>query len=254
MKAPMTLHRMVCKRYVASSFPLTSSIDSPPSSNPLVCVPPFHTSYQPKRYQSDSHLHTSARSPSPNHTSSNSRLENLHTLLWRDFTKQLDQTTTMDSAQRFTTIFESLQSTIVGLASPFCSEIVSALRKWKKQCSASALEIFLRNRDTYSACPDASLLLSTASVRMYKFVRKELGIPFLRTSIIRDGDGLGSDPLNEKDQSTMVDESNGNADGAKCELTTGELITIIYQSIRTGALYSPVIECLGEVEHKGQPD
>ena len=249
----MTLHRMVRKKSAASSFPLTLSIDKPPSSNPLVCVPPFHTSYRTKRNQFDPDLHTSARSPPPHHTSSNGRLENLHTLLWRDFTKQLDQTTTMDSAERFTTIFESLQSTIVGLASPFCSEMVSALREWTKQCSASALEIFLHNRDSYSASPDASLLLGTASFRMYNFVRKELGVPFLRTSIIRDGDCLGNDSLNQNDQSTMVDDSNANADGAKCGLTTGELITIIYQSIRTGALYGPVIECLGEVEHKGQP-
>ena len=89
---------------------------------------------------------------------------------------------------------------------------------------------------------------------MYNFVRKELGVPFLRTSIIRGGDCLGNDSLNRNDQSAMIDERNVNADGAKCGLTTGELITTIYQSIRTGALYGPVIECLNEVEHKGRPD
>ena len=47
----------------------------------------------------------------------------------------------------------------------------------------------LRNRGSYSACPDASFLLGTAFSRLYGFVRKELGIPFLRTSMMIRAEG-----------------------------------------------------------------
>ena len=86
---------------------------------------------------------------------------------------------------------------------------------------------------------------------MYKFVRKELRVPFLRTSMIEDGCLPGIDSLDRSRDRTGAVNVDTNVDGAEPGLTTGELITAIYQSIRTGALYSPVMECLGQVEHTG---
>lgn len=175
----------------------------------------------------------------------------LHTLLWKGFIKQLDQTTTMDSAQRFVTIFVSLQSTIISQISQSSSKTIPAIKEWTQRCSASALETFLRNRNSYHACPDASPLLGTASGRMYNFVRKELGVPFLRTSLIRDGGSCENDALGRDGESIGVTEGGVSVDRFETSVTTGELITTIYQSIRTGALYGPVMECLGHVEHNG---
>ena len=140
----------------------------------------------------------------------------------------------MDSEHRFNMIFVYLQPVIIGQLHQSSSKTVPAIEQWTRQSSASARTIFLRNRDSYSACPDASFLLGTASSRLYNFVRKELGIPFLRTSTMMQAEGcLG----------------NHSFDRPEFGLTTGELISSIYQSIRTRGLYGPVMECLAQVEH-----
>lgn len=164
-----------------------------------------------------------------------SPLEKLHTILFQAFTTHLSQTTTLDSAQRFPTIFQSLQPTILSLASPSSSQTVPAIRKWTQQCSTSALAIFLETRDSYHASPDASPILGLGARRMYDFVRKELRVPFLRTGMLKAGGNYDA----------RCDSDGGN-------LTTGGLITRIYQSIRSGALYGPVMECLAEVDLSSQ--
>ncbi len=179
----------------------------------------------------------------PSDKKQSTSLESLHSLLWKEFTHQLDQTTTLDSNQRFATIFRSLQPIILDFTSS--PETLPAVKKWTAQCSTSALEIFLHNRDDYHAQPDASPLLGSASRRMYKFVREELRVPFLRTSMLRtqNSSARGSnDP--SQDRGTGLDGAASDTSG----LTVGELITKIYQSIRAGALFEPVMKCLLEVE------
>ena len=172
-------------------------------------------------------------------------LEHLHSLLWKEFTKQLDQTTTLDSTQRFITIFRSIQPIILDFASS--TDTVSAVKSWTKLCSNSALEIYNRNRDSYHTSPDASPLLGTASRRIYKFVREELKVPFLRTSMLRD-QGSGKSSSNGACTRIDIDTRVNAADEAMPSLTTGKLITTIYEAIRSGELYGPVMECLAEAE------
>ena len=82
---------------------------------------------------------------------------------------------------------------------------------------------------------------------MYKFVREELRVPFLRTSMLRTRGLEGS--ASGREQSGHGDIGRDGADSDSSGLTVGELITSIHQSIRTGALFEPVMACLLEVEN-----
>ena len=107
-------------------------------------------------------------------------LQQLQHLLWQKFNSLLNQTTSMDAASRFTHIFRSLQPMILDTAEP-SSETVLSLRIWTARCSESARLSFERNRDEYSNRADASPFLGIGSRRIYRFIRNELSIPFLRT-------------------------------------------------------------------------
>lgn len=107
-------------------------------------------------------------------------LQQLHQLLWQKFCFLLNQTTSMDTVSRFSHIFRTLQPTILDAAET-TSEAVSSLRAWTARCSESATQSFARNRDEYSQCPDASPFLGVGSRRIYRYIRHELSIPFLRT-------------------------------------------------------------------------
>ncbi|KAI0548184.1 L-Aspartase-like protein [Xylaria curta] len=80
--------------------------------------------------------------------------------------------------------------------------------------------------------PDATPYISHASRRMYRFIRKDLGIPF-----------LGEEHLASTEAVTL--------DGVTPSI--GLYNTRIYESIRSGRLYDVVLECLEEVrdqEHR----
>jgi len=166
----------------------------------------------------------------------------LYTLLWESFKKECDQTTTMDSAARFVSIFKSLQPIIMDFA-PLSSSgsILDAIKQWSREGLSSALIVFRDNRDNYHASPDAAPLLGKGSRHMYNFVRKELDVPFLRTSMLRQS---GSDELRDVVDSRMQSGRQPVNGEVRSNITTGGLITRIYEAIRTGRLQQPVIECL----------
>ena len=231
----------------------------------------------------------------------------LQVQLQQQLSKRLDQTTTMDSAPRFVYIFKSLQPLIIDFAAS-SPDIIFLIRTWTERCSTLALEAFTINRDDYSAHPDATPFLGAASCRMYKFVRDQLSVPFLRTT-----DLMGADPertsngkncqldvlksmslrdrvrqKGEDYHATSVSGHELQIDGKPGQLngvdfkepisigskilpkvsegksasgcmpngsnksinntTVGSFVSRIYNSIRSGSLYSPVMECLSEVE------
>lgn len=165
-------------------------------------------------------------------------VDRLHAGLWLHFERELNKTTTMDSAERFPRVIGSMQTTILAHAlhsSKDDASLLPALRQWTERCSALALQSFRTSRDAYAANPDPIGFLGSASNRMYKFVRRELGVPF-QTAYSK-----ASNP-----DATWMDPSSNSA-------TIGSLVTKIHTAIRSGALYVPVMECLREVcsETKG---
>ncbi|MCJ1397390.1 hypothetical protein MMC11_000583 [Xylographa trunciseda] len=171
-------------------------------------------------------------------------LKVFHASIWKHFSMQLDITTTLDSTQRFSTIFKALQPIVLDFASSPSSNIVFTVKKWSSRCSTQAQEIFLRNREGYLNQPDASGILGTAARRLYKFVRDDLKVPFLSTAMLRDPDA-GTIPCSDN-APIQLELTDGQQ--LRPNMTTGSLITTIYNSIRDGSLYLPALECLAEVK------
>lgn len=86
------------------------------------------------------------------------------------------------------------------------------------------IEIEGRNDD---APPDATLYIGQASRRMYRFIRKDLGIPFLG-------------------EAHLASTEAATPDGVTPSM--GLYNTRVYESIRSGRLYDVVLESLQEVE------
>ena len=166
-------------------------------------------------------------------------MEVLHAQLWLRMRNSMDQTTSLDPPERFLTVFQSLQPLVIDLAIN-TADTIAALRNWTKRCSDSALETFELTRDSYVMHPDATPFTSVASTRMYKYVRYDLSVPFVRGSQL------------EKQSSTTGLDWGGqhqSRNDSRVRTSVGSLVSSIYKSAKVGALYSPVMECLAGVEH-----
>lgn len=165
------------------------------------------------------------------------QLPTLQTSLWEAFNRRLEQSTSLDSAKRFTSAIESLQPSLLRALSPSAESLI-ALQSWSNELSNLAINKFRLNRDQYFATPDATPYLGVASQLIYSFIRNNLGVPFLREDTIRG-------PENEFSAYHPTD--------IRDPMTTGSLHTIIYQSIRTGDFYSVVADCFREITQPCMP-
>ncbi|WQF90184.1 Putative aromatic amino acid lyase, L-Aspartase, fumarase/histidase [Colletotrichum destructivum] len=86
-----------------------------------------------------------------------------------------------------------------------------------------------RDDDDDDAAPDATPYIGQASRRMYRFIRHDLGVPF-----------LGEEHLASTDPVVV--------DGVSPSM--GLYNTRVYESIRSGRLYEVVLDCLEEVEEQ----
>jgi phenylalanine ammonia-lyase len=158
-----------------------------------------------------------------------STIERLMTMLWNSFLKELNNTTSMDSSPRFRLIFARLTGII--LSSEILKEdanLLSTIKRWATEGSDEALNLFLSTREQYAGKPDATPFLGQAGKRLYTYVRHSLGVPFLKRETTT-GPKAGA-----------FEESPGFAG------TTGSMMTTIYDSIRSGELYLPVMASLRE--------
>jgi len=158
------------------------------------------------------------------------KLEHLQKTLWTALKQQLDRTTSVDSGKRFELIIEALQPLILK-STPDSLDTLKALGRWSVLCSERALELFHITRSHYMSNPNAVPFLGAAARRMYLFVRERLQVPF-----------FGEDRIRTPDPEPIDSGVNPNLDQQDAP-TVGSFITTIYESIRTGALYDPVIEC-----------
>ncbi|KAH8600016.1 phenylalanine ammonia-lyase [Bisporella sp. PMI_857] len=161
------------------------------------------------------------------------QLEQLQKLLWANFVKHLDQSTSLDTANRFQSVVQSLQPIILESV-PHSSELLEILTTWTKQCSKLSLETYIASRAEYLAQPDATFLLGLASRKMYQFVRETLSIPIIVEATITAPDPIASG----------TDEHFNTLNTP----TIGTFITRIYQAIRTGSLYFVVADCLRTIK------
>jgi phenylalanine ammonia-lyase len=155
--------------------------------------------------------------------------------VWAAFQKALDTYTHFDSPRRFAITFDSLQPIVLKHIKT-SSEAMQALQTWVETSCAKALDIFNMNREAYYAHPDATPYIGSASSRMYKFVRHELGVPFMSNKFI-------STPRDEQGDFTWGQPDQESKRG----VTMGGMIAKVYESMRTGELYQVVALAVSDV-------
>lgn len=152
------------------------------------------------------------------------KLQELQGLLWHQFNLLLDQTTSMDTTPRFMHIFRSLQPLVLDAAFSL-PETVSSLRTWTVLCSERATQSFGTTRDAYCSCTDATPFLSMASRRIYRYIRNELSVPFLRTKDVINLDHRSALDYSE-DEPSQHEELKSNFlipnAGSKCSRCNNE--------------------------------
>ena len=156
-------------------------------------------------------------------------VESVQSLLWNSFLREFNSTSSLDSGSRFQVVFSRLLGIV--LSSDIWNEdttLLGIIQAWAKRASEVALKLFLDTRERYVLNPDATPYLGQGSKRIYRYVRQTLGVPFLKRET---STGPKAGPFDE---------------AANCEGTTGSMMTTIYDAIRCGELYVPVMECLRE--------
>lgn len=138
---------------------------------------------------------------------------------------QFDLTTSLDISDRFSNIAAAVQSTLTTCLYTHTSlpkhfDTLSAIKQWTDRTSAALHDLYFQHRQLYFAAPDASPYLGAASARMYRYVRKELRVPFHK--------GLMDRPTRDNRLKTI-----------------GSNISVIHEAMRSGRLYDPVLMCLG---------
>lgn len=165
-------------------------------------------------------------------------MEKLQQSTFSAFARNLGNTTTMDSQNRFISIAQSCQHHVVDAlelaarTSPRSSDLsLSLVTSWTEEAADLSQTLFCTNRDSYIADPDASEYLGVASKIMYRFVRNELGVPMHRGLVDHPTTDVGKDAALKKN--------------------TGTQISIIYKALREEKLTVPIMECMkGATETK----
>ena len=140
--------------------------------------------------------------------------------------KQIPETTSLDSGNRFQHIADSSQGVIFSFLGRLDKSRIKAniepfglLREWNVRCSERLKDLFVENRKTYLKNPNATQYLGKASRKMYSFIRTQLKVPFNK--------GLVDCP-------TKTNESR----------TVGSNVSVIYEALRGGPLYQQMMELL----------
>ena len=140
--------------------------------------------------------------------------------------KQIPETISIDSTDRFQRIARTAQGAIFTFLGKLDSARLSAdiepfglIREWNIRCSERLRNIFVENRKGYFSKPDASPYLGKASFKMYNFVRNVLQVPFHKGLV---------------DRPSKVNHLR----------SIGSNASVIYEALRDGKLYEQMMGLL----------
>ncbi|PYH40579.1 aromatic amino acid ammonia-lyase [Aspergillus saccharolyticus JOP 1030-1] len=163
--------------------------------------------------------------------------EALAPTLWLHLGTMLVSTVTMDTTDRFVHIAKSMRVPILDCVGPSVSspKLLGALQRFVEATGTLLLDAWCVNRDAYMIHGDASAYLGVASKKVYAFVRRTLGVPFLCTAQILT-------PTAEAMQTGQRREAP----------TVGSYTAVIYRAIRRGEMIPLMLELLEEclAEHE----
>lgn len=156
-------------------------------------------------------------------------LSPLQSTCWAAFLNRVNTTMTLDSSVRISGAISHLQPLILSSLAP-SAESMTALTRWTERTGAYALELYQTARELHIDQSDgASDLLGRAGRRIYRYVREDLGVPFLGAS-------------------TLSTPKPGSR--AEKGITMGDLNGRVRAAMANGGLYQVVVECLREAAEK----
>ncbi|GAD98776.1 phenylalanine ammonia-lyase [Paecilomyces variotii No. 5] len=156
--------------------------------------------------------------------------DELASLLWVHLQKSLDQTVRMDAEERFIHIAKTLRIPVLDHVPPKSDpSILEKMQSLIVKLGPWLHDEWCAVRDAYVSHGDASPLLGSASKKLYHFVRKTLGVPFLHTEKIMT-------PTAEAMATGQVKEAP----------TVGGYTGLVYRAIRQGDLIPIMHELLEE--------
>ncbi len=158
---------------------------------------------------------------------------------WTLLLERLDATTTMDSGPRFEGAVSAVRAHLFSCAVAVpetLPEAFVAVQSFSVELEKRAVRLYRAVRDEYSVQDNgdggggggggAEDLLGRGSRRMYVYVKKELGIPFLGPN-------------------TLATPRAGSDDRG---FRTGDMVARARESMARGGLYGVVVECLKDFE------
>ncbi|TEY38748.1 hypothetical protein BOTCAL_0478g00010 [Botryotinia calthae] len=152
----------------------------------------------------------------------------LQLFLWNKLTITLNSSSNMDSTTRFKHTAQSLQAVILDTLEPSL-EMLQVLKCWTELCSEQMIYTHkLAKRQYLESIEMAKFFLGKAGERMYCYVRNELHIPFVDEEYLKSSEWLPEKPDSYQ--------------------SVGSMVTAVYESMRSGELYSVAIECLKDAE------
>lgn len=175
-----------------------------------------------------------------------------------------ETTTALDCEDRFNDIAKSLQPLLLSHLPPFAnayssawnnfdrrefavfiSEAVSDIPTWTSHTASVLHDQFHKTRTDYLRNPDSTPCLGAASSKMYNYMRKDLGVPFLTNAVLTGATSSAA----------KVNGAGSEAGQVKDPVPTiGDYMTRIYTAIRNGSLYVPAMECLRKAHAGVKPE
>ena len=147
---------------------------------------------------------------------------------WKAFAARLEVTTSLDSAVQLSEAIASLQVLIIPSLQPE-AKCFKALRSHTEHLTKYAVDVRRVIREQYLTNGDATSLLGRAGKRVYRYVRKDLRIPF-----------VGPDTLGTP--SCPAELGRG--------VTMGALNGKVRAAMANGRLHRVVVECIRDVEKR----
>lgn len=151
----------------------------------------------------------------------------LQASLWRQFRSEFGRLSNMDLSPRMKAVMATLHASAISKNDIHDASFHEDLTRWAESTAAEAVTTFNETLNGHSVS-DALPLLGVASRRVYRYVREELEVPFIR---------------GEKAPSSIIPMFKG----AKPGTTLGTYTSRVYRALQKGFLVRPVMECLREV-------
>ncbi|KAF2760797.1 phenylalanine ammonia-lyase [Pseudovirgaria hyperparasitica] len=176
--------------------------------------------------------------------------EEIHQAAWSAFQARLVAGMSLDSPERFRGAAQATLPVLLDALGPHHVQSAQILQEWTTSCAAFSLAEFVRVREEHFDSPDTVEYLGLGSRRLYGFVRRTCGVPFLRNKslaeVVVDKGVAGVVARGER---AGVEEKEEDREESSIRAPTmGGLIGDVFERIVDGSVWDVVVDCVREVD------